>query len=404
MRAIITIVAVLTAGAPLCLAQPTTQWRGQHHNGHYQGAIHWPDGGPRVLWEANIGIGYAGFAATPTRVYTVGNVDGEDVIDCLDAASGAVVWSQRYPQDLVPLYNPGGPNASPTLDGPWLYTLSKQGLVTCWSAADGSVRWRVDLLKGVGATMPRWGFASTPLILDDVIYLNANQHGIALNKDTGAVVWNSPADESGYGAPVEMTCRGEKALAILGTRTLFVVRQSDGMVMWKVDWPTKMGENSADPTFADGKLYVSSWWDMGAAQFDPNLAGHEPLWRNKAFQNHIAAPVLFEGHLYGFDGPVHRRNVPGALRCVEWATGRTIWSQPDMKGSLILVGRQLLILTNDGSLVLADANPDGYRERGRLDGLGKRTWNAPVLLGEHVYVRDADGKAICVDLSASAQP
>jgi hypothetical protein len=66
--------------------------------------------------------------------------------------------------------------------------------------------------------MPTWGFASAPLVIGDRLYLNANQSGIAVNKHSGAIEWNSPTDECGYAAAVAMTLRDTPALAILGTR------------------------------------------------------------------------------------------------------------------------------------------------------------------------------------------
>ena len=115
--------------------------------------------------------------------------------------------------------------------------------------------------------MPIWGFASAPLIIGDRLFLNANESGIALDKNSGELLWNSKNDDAGYAAVVEYRLNNEPALAILGTRELFVVNQNDGQIQWRVAWPTKLGENSADPLILDGKLYVSSWWEMGAALF-----------------------------------------------------------------------------------------------------------------------------------------
>jgi len=385
-----------------------SRWRGPLGSGVYPDetswTYDWPAEGPEPLWKVEVGLGYSGIAVSEGRAYTVGNIDGEDIVFCLHADSGETLWKIGYPQELVPLYNPGGPNAPPAIDGKWLYILSKQGLLSCFDKADATLRWRVDLIAVADAKMPTWGFASCPIIVGERLFLNADQHGIALDKNTGKLLWNSPSDSCGYAAPVPMTCRGEPALAVLGTRALFVVRQSDGTPLWQVDWPTQMGENSADPVAFDHKLYVSSWWGMGAAVFDPNKDAKEPLWRNPKFQNHISAPVLFGGHFYGFDGPVHRKNEPGALRCVDAATGETTWSEDALKGSLIVADGKLIILTHDGQLIVADASPEEYTERARHSGLGKRTWHPPVLHQGRAYIRDADGSATCLDLRAPTHP
>jgi outer membrane protein assembly factor BamB len=227
--------------------------------------------------------------------------------------------------------------------------------------------------------------------------LNVNQSGTAIDKHTGALEWTSPSDECGYASAVAMLFRETPALAILGTRELFIVRQDNGGVLWKTPWATRMGENSADPIPLGDKLYVSSWWDMGAALFQP-AAGDEPVWRNKEFENHIAAPVEFEGHLYGSHGPVHRRTRDVAIACVEISTGKTVWSESRIKGSLIVANSKLLILTQNGTLIAAEATPKGFHELARHEGLGTRTWSPPVLHEGRVYVRDADGFAVCLDM------
>jgi outer membrane protein assembly factor BamB len=392
-----------SALAQTAAAQPTewSQWRGPAHDGVFPAETtwrtDWDERPPVTVWKADVGVGYSGVAVSAGRAYTVGHRDGEDTIYCLDVATGEPVWTKTYPQDIVDIYNPGGPNAPPVIDGDWLYIVSKQGLVSCFAKADGALRWRTDLINDAGARMPMWGFASAPLVLDDRIYLNANRSGVALDKHTGAVVWNSPADECGYASVVATTFGAEPALAVLGTRELFVVQQADGKPVWQVPWATNMGENSAEPLALGDALYVSSWWDMGAALFRP-AAGTEPVWRNLDFQNHIAAPAAYEGYLYGSHGPVHRRTRNVAIACVEIASGKTAWSQPGLRGSVIVAGGRLLILSRDGDLIAAEATPAAYRELARIGGLDARTWTPPTLHDGRLYVRDADRHILCVDL------
>jgi outer membrane protein assembly factor BamB len=396
-----------SGAASLALAQSAkqatewSQWRGPGHDGAFPEETSWRTDWdvrpPRTLWKVAVGVGYSGVAISAGRAYTVGNADGQDTVFCLDAATGDAVWTKSYPQALVDIYNPGGPNAPPVIDGDWLYIVSKQGLVSCFAKADGALRWRIDLVAQAGAKMPMWGFASAPLIVGERLFLNANRSGVALNKETGQVAWSSSPDECGYASVVATSFRGAPALAVLGNRELFVVRQDNGEPVWQTPWATNMGENSADPLAVGESLYVSSWWDMGAALFRP-AEGTEPVWRNLDFQNHIAAPAAWDGYLYGSHGPVHRRTQNVAIACVELATGRTAWSEPGLRGSVIVAGGKLLILTRDGELIAAEATPAGYRELARVSGLGVRTWTPPTLHDGRLYVRDADGFVLCLDL------
>ena len=386
----------------LCATPEWSVWRGPASEGNYDHETTWKHDWlptrPKTLWQTKVHTGYSGIAVSEGRAYTIGNSEGEDLIQCLNIDTGKIIWNEKHPQDLVPKYNPGGPNAPPIIEGKWLYTLSKQGLVSCLDKATGKTKWRNDLATTAKAPMPTWGFASCPVIVGERLFLNVNESGVALDKETGKLLWNSPPSSCGYAAAVPFTCRDQDAVAIFGHKSMHVVSQASGKVLWQVDWPTKYGENSADPLIIDNKLYLSSWWGQGAALFDPNKDSTEPIWTNKEFQNHIQPPVLFEGHLYGFDGPVHKKKIKGFLRCVNFATGKTVWSKPDLKGSLILSNGKLLILSNDGAIIAAKAQSEGYRELARHSGLGKRTWSPPVLHQGRLYVRDADGTATCLDL------
>jgi outer membrane protein assembly factor BamB len=379
-----------------------SQWRGPGHDGIYPDekdwSAAWGKDGPVLAWKVAVGTGYATVAVSEGRVYAVGHPEGaEDVVYCLDASTGKEVWTHRYKQELLPTYNAGGPNATPAVEGKWVYVFGKQGALTCFDKARGEVRWRRDLAKEDGVKMPMWGFASTPLIVGDRLFLNANESGVAVNKETGATIWKSKADFSGYASTVALRHGGEDCMAILGYRELFVVRQNDGKPVWRVAWPTKMGENSADPIAAGGMLYVSSWWEMGAALFDLGKPETKPVWTLKEFQNHIASPVLYEGHLYGFEGPVHRRTQKNALRCVEFKTGQVKWTQPDMIGSLLVADGKLVMLSNEGELIIAEVSPVQYKELSRAKLVGARSWAPPVLHRGMLYLRDGE-HVYCFDL------
>lgn len=118
-----------------------TRWRGPLGTGVYPEETtwtdEWPADGPEQLWTVEVGLGYSGIAVSEGRAYTVGNLKGEDLIFCLDADTGEILWKSGYPQELVPIYNPGGPNAPPAIDGEWLYVLSKQGLLSCFNKKIG---------------------------------------------------------------------------------------------------------------------------------------------------------------------------------------------------------------------------------------------------------------------------
>lgn len=350
---------------------------------------------PVRRWRTHVGLGYSGVAVGEDLVFTIGHADEHDSIIALARDTGAERWRQRYPQDAIPKFNPGGPNARPCLYGDRLYTFSKQGRVFCLAAATGDIRWQRDLAAD-GAVMPVFGFASTPLILDGRLYLNVGERGICLAAATGKTLWSSPGDAA-YGDLVPLDLQGRPALALANKTAIVIVDRADGRLLWHYDFPTKWGENSSTPIVHGHHLYYSAWWDQGARLFD--LSSDEPreVWRKRELQNHVATSLLHDGHLYGFDGPIHRKNAERAMRCAEFASGEIRWSQSDLHGSVILWGDKLLILERDGALTIAEASPERFEQLARYRLFGDRSWTPPTLIDNQLYVRDGQD-AVRVDL------
>src|ERR1041385_7047606 len=175
------------------IAEDWPNFRGPDHNGISKEtgwAAQWPAGGPKILWKAKVGIGFASFAVGDGRACTVGNKDDTDTVFCFDANTGAVVWKFSHPSKLDPKFYEGGPSATPTVDGDRVYTFSKRGVLHCLGAAKGDVIWSKDLMKELNAEMPTWGFASSVYIEGDLAIVNAGSAGAALDKKTGKVVWS----------------------------------------------------------------------------------------------------------------------------------------------------------------------------------------------------------------------
>jgi outer membrane protein assembly factor BamB len=85
-----------------------------------------------------------------------------DIVWCLDAKSGKEIWTHKYAEKLDPKLYDGGPNATPTIDGDVVYTLSRTGNLFCLSMADGKPKWHKHFqsdLKWQGAELGLFGIA-----------------------------------------------------------------------------------------------------------------------------------------------------------------------------------------------------------------------------------------------------
>ena len=201
---------ICMVGLALCghvVAADWPNWRGPNHNGisnETDWITTWPDDGPKVLWKASLGTGFASMAVSNGRVYAMGNVNDNDVLYCFDADTGREVWKKSYSCPLFSKSHEGGPGATPTVDGDVVYTFSKNGDVVCFKAATGEKVWHKNLTKESGFKHPTWYFASSPRVIDNLIILNAGTDGVALNKADGRLVWENGKGPASYATAVAL--------------------------------------------------------------------------------------------------------------------------------------------------------------------------------------------------------
>lgn len=373
------------------------QWLGPERDGHSRETIlapPWPDTGLPLLWESHVGIGFSGCSVAEGRLYTMGNEDDRDAVQCLDAASGRVLWRHEYPCELGPKYYEGGPGSTPTVDGDQVFTISKWGHVHCLDARTGEVRWTRDLRDSPGLKPNEWGYAGSALVQEKAVYFNAAGAGLALDRRTGEVLWFNGTDSTGYASPVLATFAGQSQLLIFAARRLLAVHPVTGRELWDFPWETGYDNNNADPIVLGNRVFITSY-DRGCALLEPRATGVTAVYANESLQTHMAQPVRVGEHLYGFSGHYARRP---ELRCVHWPSGRLAWAKTGVAaGSLLVVADDhLLALFGDGQLAVLEATPTEYRERSRVRVLTGRCWTPPSLSQGRLYVRNAKGTLRCL--------
>ncbi|MBI1387801.1 MAG: PQQ-binding-like beta-propeller repeat protein [bacterium] len=356
----------------------------------------WEGEGPQALWRARLGPGYSSFAVVDGKAYTMGYdvKNGEDNVFCFNAADGTEIWKKAYKCERINNMHEGGPGATPTVNDGKVYTMSKEAHFRCYNAEDGELIWAKDLKAEIGAKTPTWGFAGSPLVLGDVIFVDVGVIA-AFNKTSGELIWKTKDYNAGYGTQVAFELNGETCIANIDGFGLVVVKAKDGAEVCTYRWDTNYDINAATPLIDGDRIFISSGYNKGCAMVKIGPDGKtETLWSNKRMRNHFNASVLWKGHLYGFD--------EDELVCLDAETGEENWRQSGLgKGSLIIASGEMVILGGRGELVIAPADPSGFKASGRQQILGGTCWTCPVLVDGRLYARNAKGDMICLNMKSN---
>ena len=362
---------------------PWAQWRGPNRDGFVAGAA-WPDGldQSRVekRWRTELGPSYSGPVVAGDTVIVTETLDATtEHVRALDRATGKELWQAGWEGAMtVPFFaasNGSWIRATPAIDGGRIYVAGMRDLLVCLDAETGAEVWRVDFVKDLKSDLPAFGFVSSPLVLDDAVFVQAGGGFCKLDKATGKLLWRVLDDGGGmngsaFSSPLLATIGGTRQLLVQGRTDLAAVDPDTGNVLWKRAVEAFRGMNIVTPTVSDGKVFTTSYGG-GSFLFDVPLPGTqpaEPVWRNKV-QGYMSSPVVRDGHAY-----VHLRNQRFAS--LDLATGKEDWiTEPFGRyWSLVAQGDRILALDETGDLRLVQATAEKFELLGEAKVASRESW------------------------------
>lgn len=384
---------VSAMAAPAGVAADWPQFRGPDRDGVSSEtglAKGWPEAGPEQLWRTQLGEGFSALSVAGGHLFTMFARGEDEFVVSIDASNGQELWRVRADSKWVDDQG-NGPRSTPTVHGGLVYALSASGKLHALDAADGKVRWSHDLQKEYGASIPRWGMSTSPLIEGGRLVVEAGGKPgallMAFDPKTGEELWRSQSGKAGYSAPLAVTVNGLRQVLSFAGTTLLSVSPSDGSLYWKLPWQTDWDVNAAMPVFVPpDKIFISSGYDVGSAllkiEAAEGRASVSEVWKSREMKNQFSSSVLHRGHLYGFDDKT--------LKAIDARTGETRWRAPRNMGhgSLIYADGHLVVLSETGELVLVEATPEEYREKGRARIFQGKSWTMPTLSGGRLYLRN----------------
>jgi outer membrane protein assembly factor BamB len=391
------------------------QWRGPQRDGISQetGLLKaWPPEGPKLLWQVkDLGSGYSTPAVAGERLYVLSNRGADESVQALAAKDGKLAWSTRLGKVGNPDQQPSYPGArsTPTVEGQRLYALGSDGDLVCLETATGKTRWRKSLRADFGGRPGVWAYSESPLVDGNALVCTpggADATLVALNKQTGEVIWKSAVpggDQAAYASPIVVESGGVKQYVQFLQKGVVGVDAKTGKFLWRYD---KTAQNSPanipTPVARNGYVYTASGRGGGGMvrlKVNGGAVEAEPVYAAARLPSSIGGSVQVGDYLYG--------TTSGGLMCVEFTTGQVKWQERGVgPGAVCYADGCLYLHGENGQMALVEATPEAYREKGRFtppdppDRAGSQAWAYPVVANRRLYVRDA-GSLWCYDIRAS---
>ena len=307
-RLIVSILGIITTA--LAITANAADWpcsRGPNGDGRTTEKItNWP---LTELWRANVGMGFSEVVVSQGKVYTFGWTNNQDTVRCFsESSSGAnppPLWATSYAAGAKSTY--AGPYAAPSVssDGK-VYTFSVFGLLNCFDAVSGALLWsNADLY----VSNPYWGMGCSPLVEGDLVIVNSGGDGnaaYAISRTTHSKVWGTVGSTTRLTSPFAITLGGQRTIITAG-QNIYGLDPANGNPLWYFSAPypaVDIQAMIANPVIIDSnRVYVSQGYNCGGAM--ANLGGSGSLTavykQNTALCTREHAPVTYGGYVYGVD-------------------------------------------------------------------------------------------------------
>jgi outer membrane protein assembly factor BamB len=380
------------------------QWRGPERTGHAAANARLVERLPnevKTLWKLKAGEGLASPVAAGGKVFLFDNQGGHETLRAVKATDGQELWRADIDEPFKDSQGPTGPRCTPIVDGDRVYAQSCRGELQCLSVADGKKIWSANFTKDFGAVFigekgsaqaaSRHGNNGAPVVQGDRLYAqvgSTNGAGIVcFDKKSGKVIWKSQNDVAGYAAPLATKVAGVPQILSFTADGVIALQPETGELIWRVPIKTTFSRHATTPVVHNDFVVVSSH-QVGLIGIRASKAGAKQEWLSKEAAINFASPVGVDGYLYGL-GPA--KNVI----CVDIATGKTQWSKDGWwttsadkaYGAFLVLGKNILTLTDSGTLILFAADPKECREISRVQVCGAN-WCNPAYVDGQLFLRD----------------
>jgi outer membrane protein assembly factor BamB len=388
--------ALASAAAPAATSgvKTTADWpgfRGPNRDGIVRGvriATDWSTAAPVEMWRRPIGPAWSSFAVKGDLLYTQEQRGNDEIVGCYNVMTGKPVWKHSDAARFWESNGGAGPRGTPTLSNGRVYTLGATGILNVLKADDGAVVWSRNATSETKSKLPIWGFASSPLVVGDVVVVATAGTLAAYDVASGAPRWVGPNGGGGYSSPHLVTIQGVPQVLLLSATGVTSIAPADGKVLWQ--HLLESGARIVQPGLtAEGDILLHDGEGNAmrriAVTNGPSGWNVAERWEGFGLNPYFSDFVVHKGYAYGFSG--------SSIACADLNNGERKWKGGSYgQGQLVLLADQdlLLVLSEEGELALVGATTDQFKELARIPAIHGKTWNHPVVIGDVLLVRNGE--------------
>ncbi len=379
------------------------QFLGPERNGRLKDvglARDWTAQPPKLLWKQPIGVGWSSFAIVGDYAVTQEQRGEQELVVCYELLTGKMCWTHADETRFDSVMGGDGPRATPSISDGRVYAMGAKALLNCLDGATGQVLWCRRVAEEAQAAVPVWGKSCSPLIINDLVIVSSGgpkgRSLQAFDKASGTLVWEGGDDPSSYASPMLATMAGVPQIVSANEESVTGHDPATGRVLWRFIWPGKEPKVPQPVPVGDNRLLISAGYGLGSKvlELTPGTAWEiKEVWANMLLKPKFSNVVFRDGHVYGLDDGK-------TLVCLDAATGKRKWSSGRSgygHGQVLLVDNLLLVQAESGEVSLVEASSERFKELTRFPALAEKTWNCAALSGQRLLVRNAK-EAACYEL------
>jgi outer membrane protein assembly factor BamB len=364
----------------------------------------WKSTPPKELWRHAVGEGWSAFAVVDGRAYTEEQRGETECVTCYDLSTGALIWSHANAAHFSQWQSGDGPHATPSVNQGRVFAVGATGILNCLDAGTGRELWLHNVLAENHLPNLVWGVSASPLVFGDTVVVTGGLTNgptvLAYRASNGEPLWRAGTDKASYASPILAVLAGRRVVLSCNAASLTAHDPMNGRILLDYPWTNDKWPKASQPVVLDGdRVFLSAGYGSGCVLLQMNAGSNgtlmaTQLWKNLKMKTQFNSAAARNGFVYGLDD--------GLLACVDISTGERKWKEGRYGyGQTLLVDDFVLVQTETGDVVLAEAQPGSGKELGRLPALHDKTWNHPTLAGRFLLARNGV-EAVCYELPTQA--